>query len=161
MSRQILIFPKKKKPSPSFIDPLKEKREENSPQFSASRSFPLRGGGLIPSRPDGSRVYSSRGIAYYASSPPKNRHAFWEENWLQDNVSYVEKGDEWREEWSGWIGKVGEGRRERTRKGSGRKGWQRFKQWLQGPVSAERVRNISPYFSLCLDLCSSPANLLP
>lgn len=94
-SRQIFIFPKKKKPSP-FIDPLKEKREENSPQFSASRSSPLRGGGLIPSRPDGSRVYSSSGIAYYAlpSPPSKNRHAFWEETGCRTTFRTWKKGDD-------------------------------------------------------------------
>lgn len=41
-------------------------------------------------------------------TPPQNRHAFWEEgSWLQDNVSYVEKGDGGGDRQSGWIGKVG------------------------------------------------------
>lgn len=43
-------------------------------------------------------------------TPPQNRHAFWEEgSWLQDNVSYVEKGDGGGDRQSGWIGKVGGG----------------------------------------------------
>lgn len=43
-------------------------------------------------------------------TPPQNRHAFSEEgSWLQDNVSYVEKGDGGGDRQSGWIGKVGGG----------------------------------------------------
>lgn len=43
-------------------------------------------------------------------TPPQNRHAFSEEgSWLQDNVSYVEKGDGGGDRQSGWIGKVGAG----------------------------------------------------